>query len=283
MANAPDINPSASPPAAPKRRRRRVIMAVVLLAIGLGFLIHALTAVKEPIYQGKRLSVWLDDTYQTKTGHRTGYALTAASVQAVRTIGTNALPYLFKMLEARDSNLKLAVVQIMRRKFQIYLPTSYNDHRRAMDGFRALGPAAKPAYPELVKLTLNTNSNFNGFFAIDSLMEADADTISMLTNGLQSSDRRVRCQAALALGYLRQAPAISLPALTRALADPDSNVRIVATDALGYYGPQAKSAIPALSGLTNAANPNIRNTALGVIDVINIDTNIPDRPSEKKE
>ena len=50
------------------------------------------------LYQGKRLSFWLE-----RLGHPDEQAI---AQQAIQRIGTNALPILIEMLQARDTQLK---------------------------------------------------------------------------------------------------------------------------------------------------------------------------------
>ena len=255
-----------------------MIVAGVLLAIGLGFLIHALTADKEPVYQGKRLSAWLNDSYEPSYLNT---QLDPAAVKAVQAIGTNALPYLLKMIKTRDSQLKLRLVIKLQWYVRIHIPTHLRDRQKAMFGFQALGEAAKPAYPAVVKLVLDSDEDH---YAIDSLQNADADTFVLLAEGLHSPDARVRRRTAEALIELQEwAPSIATPALTRALSDPDESVRQIASVGLiGYYS-QTNSAIPASDEVTNTVDSYIRIAAIEALKRIDIDTNAPATPGEKKE
>jgi hypothetical protein len=279
MAEGTDSNLNRpNPPSAPtsKRRRRRAIAAVIVLAVVSGFLIHALTTVKEPVYHGKRLSAWLDDRYQTNNG-ALPEALSPASVQAVQAIGTNALPYLLKVMRTHDSSLKMKLGGYIWRYLRIQIPTHSNDRKKAMYGFVALGPLAKPAFPELVNIALDSDYDAH---AVHSLRNADADAIALLAKGLHSPDESIRRRAATLLVFVPSQPAIAVPALTGALNDPNPKVRVCAADALGYFGSEASSAIPALSALTNAADPALRNTAIEALE--NINTNTPTTPAGNK-
>src|SRR6266481_4935661 len=81
--------------------RRRTIIAV-LAGCGLAFVIALLvfTRASEPRYNGRSLSRWLkierDSMSATVTGN-------PEAEDAVRHIGTNALPYLIKLLDYENS------------------------------------------------------------------------------------------------------------------------------------------------------------------------------------
>lgn len=265
-------NPPSPPAPKPRWRRRRVIAAVVLLAIVSAFLVHALTAVKEPVYQGKRLSAWLNDTHSA-SDMIGGEVLSPAAEQAIRAIGTNALPYLLKMIRTWDSKFQMFLLKFIPQSFHFHISTHMDDRVRAMNGFRTLGTAAQPAFHELAHLILN--SDFDPY-KIYSLENADADTIALLADGLHSPDTKVRRRAIFALTVLTQAPAIAVPALTKALNDPDLKVKANVADALGQYGPLASSAIPALTGLTNAVDSDLREAATEALG--SIDINAPPTP-----
>ena len=62
---------------------------------------------REPVYQGKSLSFWLQGYIQG--GSYIGVWPEPEVDEAVRQIGTNAIPALLHMLRAHDSKLKLAL------------------------------------------------------------------------------------------------------------------------------------------------------------------------------
>jgi len=82
------------------RKRVYIALAVVLVALA-GVIAWQALREREPVYQGKGLRVWLREY---RLGLNTGASKVAAD--AVRHIGTNALPTLLEMLGAKDSKLK---------------------------------------------------------------------------------------------------------------------------------------------------------------------------------
>jgi len=212
-------------------------MRKLLVSLGIGVflgLAFALTKTpSEPTYNGKRLGEWLADRRFNERGQ---IVLSEPSVEAVRAIGTKALPSLLTMLRSSDSPTKMKLAVLLARYPHLCrcIPTNGERRSRAVYGFRALGADAKPAFPDIVKMVLASDDYGD---PINALTRADQDAITLLARGLEDKDPKVRVRAAFALGCLRQAPSISVPALTRAVSDPDSRVQAGAAGSLGCYGP----------------------------------------------
>jgi hypothetical protein len=91
------------------RTRYRIALAVWLVAIVALIAWPLLSALREPVYRGKRLSVWLE---QQGTNHFWArYSeLDKQGQTAIRQIGTNALPMLLERLRARDTRFKQLLI-----------------------------------------------------------------------------------------------------------------------------------------------------------------------------
>lgn len=72
------------------------IALAVLLCVAVGVFAWQLWPSPEPVYQGKRLLRWLDDAFWS--GGPSGETATA-----IKSMGTNALPTLLRMIQAKDS------------------------------------------------------------------------------------------------------------------------------------------------------------------------------------
>src|SRR4051794_13678603 len=71
---------------------------------------------REPVYQGKTLTVWLKQ-YGTNHWSATNHDLEQEAQTAIRTIGTNAHPFLFAMMTARESPLRIKLVSRVSSKW----------------------------------------------------------------------------------------------------------------------------------------------------------------------
>lgn len=108
-----------------------------------------------------------------------------------------------------------------------------------------IGPPAKSAVPELVKLLKDRNADVRlaSAGALASIDPKNPAILSALDGELKAGPDQ-RKSAAEILGDLG---AVGVPALTGALKDADAGVRWAAAESLGRTGPPAKSAVPALA------------------------------------
>jgi hypothetical protein len=106
----------------------------------------------EPVYDGKRLSVWLDELCALDYDKRT--SLTTAPALALRAIGTNAIPWLLSEMRRSRNQIATEVNSVLRRQrlTNFRLPDGTEPWERAALGFWALGPLAEPAIPDLMTL-----------------------------------------------------------------------------------------------------------------------------------
>src|SRR5690349_17412541 len=95
------------------KRRLRTITVGILLAGVLGLVIWRAARPREPVYEGRTLSRWLDH-HVASTAARPPYGTPGwkEADKALRTIGTNAIPTLLQMLRAKDH--QLAVIRTMQ-------------------------------------------------------------------------------------------------------------------------------------------------------------------------
>ena len=219
------------------RKRVQIALALLLVAIAGVTAWQVLRPhEREPVYQGKRLSVWLEQYYDAlenpegpMTGRTTVVGVTVDGLgggesakqaeAALSAIGTNALPVLLKMAQAHDSAFKQKFILVSYRFQQVgrvrelFFPHFPHDsegvlHGKAALGFYTLGSAAKPALPDLIRL----------------LGERHAD---------------VRASSARILGFMGNAAQAAFPALVKSLSDKDAETRLAAAEAVKQIDPEA--------------------------------------------
>lgn len=234
---------------------RRAVVLILIVATVAAILPGALRS-HEPSYQGRPLSAWLTDL-EEGTDEKAQFAK-----EAVRHMGTNAIPPLLRMMQREDSKLQQNLIWLIQRqriiKFRVTDATE--QHLRASLGFVALGPIGQPSLFELARLISNPNTTR---FTATALAAIGNDGVRAVTGALLSTNVLVRREAAGVLGglgivrfatnstpkqleVLESQARLAVPSLVAACDDPDELVRARAATALGLLGAKSELAVPAL-------------------------------------
>jgi hypothetical protein len=223
------------------------------------------------------------------------------SYEAIRKIGTNAIPFLLKEI-SESAELQKKVddgddsYETRMRLYNISL------------AFQILGPIAKPAVPKL--LTMLTNSTNFGLAAF-ALSQIDPKiAVTVLTQALTNNNIQIRIIAAYGfytvisnadvamavpnliqclkyqsperdlgrlkgftadtLGDIHARPDIAVPALVETLTNTNNvwGIRAASAHALGQFGNAAASAVPTLEQATNDSNESLRFEAVAALKQI---------------
>ena len=134
-----------------KRYLIALIVGALLLAVGI--LLFG-PRYKEPVYQGKRLSEWLA---ALRTPRK------EAAADAIRQMGSGAVPFLIHELQATDSPLKVMVIGLVQKQrwYPVRFVEANERHERARAALKALGPLAAPAIPMLIERFKDGNIGHN--------------------------------------------------------------------------------------------------------------------------
>ncbi len=246
-------------------KRRRILVAGLVLA-ALGGVAWALffTAEPEPVYQGKRLSAWLE-LYHTQYGMPDQDKVRHAD-DAVRHIGTNAIPTLLRMLRLRDSASTLKLMALVQKQHFVkihFVPASQRNEWAAR-GFYVLGNTAREALPALLAIYEENLAPYSRMCALQAVggigpgAKAAVPFLLKVASDTNTPDLLVRRDAISALGQIHAEPELVVPALAKALNDPRIILRVYAVMALEAFGPDAKPAVPALLKLFENQNPDQR-------------------------
>ena len=230
------------------------LLAVITLVVVAILASHS----QEPVYQGKRLSVWLQD--YGDGGSSVGAPVTD---EAIRQMGTNAIPWLLKLLHSKDSNLKVALTRLLGKQSVIQFRFTFASahYGRACRAFKALGPTAKAAVPPLIELLDNQEAGdfaAVGDFAAWSLAAIGPESVQPLIPALADGNPVVRARAADALGRIGPSAESAVGALVKCLKDSDSYTRTRAADALGEINRQPSFVVPAVVESLSDANAGVR-------------------------
>ena len=243
---------------------KRRILFTLLSIVAVGALVWLILPAgeSEPVYQGKPLREWLA-LYRF---HIDGLFGNDQADEAIRQIGTNAIPTLLEMLQEHDSDLKLKWVALLRKQNFIQPPQTASLHNsQAAMAFHVLGSSDSNAVPALVQIYSRKTSIASQEATVEALGDigpsASPAATPVLLDALTNSDNSLYWYAVLAIDQIHGQPEVFVPVLINELKDSDGNVRLNAARALAAYGPAAKSAVPALVALLNDSNQYVRTHA----------------------
>lgn len=176
----------------------------------------------EPSYRGKGLGEWLKQARKPDGG------FTKDAEDALRQMGTNAIPALLERLAYRQPpyNLKTYEVNI-----------------EAACAFMVLGEVAKPALPKLERL-MDSDDEDMALHAMIATCGMGADSIGCLIRGMTNRHDTVRAEAAHFLedsigARFPEQRRRAVPLILGLLNDASESVRMSATNALQEIDPVA--------------------------------------------
>jgi HEAT repeat protein len=230
-------------------------------------------SMREPIYQGKTLSTWLEGCDASKWVGKDWQTAT----NAVRQIGTNSFPSLLRKLRRHDSELSLKLVALAKRQHFIKIRhiAAEAEHHKAAAGFEALGSEAKGAVPGLIRVfeaNISADSQSETATSLGWIGPAAEQAVPCLLAGATSTNREVRRYSVWALGQIHSTPDLVVPALAKALSDPDFVVRLNAVDGLRAFGMEAKRAIPQLVNSLDEIRINFREKAVDLLAAFGVES-----------
>lgn len=239
----------------PMRKRLSILIPVLLVVILAGICIWIVhSAGPQPVYQGKPLDYWLTGfDFANSRGAKPQEPPPPSwneAGEAVRQMGTNAVPTLLRMLQARDSKFKDSVISLLRKQ-HIFKPpeAAVKKNIKALHAFTALGPKGAPAVPALIKMYEQDSSSFSQQgvpMMLANMGSAAEPAIPLLVGATTHTNEYVRNNAIFALGGLHMEPKLVVPALIRCLNDSNAMVQAQAAGALASYGKDARSTFPVL-------------------------------------
>jgi HEAT repeat protein len=252
-----------------------------------------------PRYKGRSLEGWLvvygraeDDEVRM-----------AQAADAIRQIGTNAIPYLLANIRydtpAWKARVGAVIAQLPGPLYGWWedIVDRQDRSRQAYDGFVILGPQAAPAIPALVAMADNryisdaptSALEHIGKPALPYLVEAlanrnnaaemrgaAADALGRMgTNATAATDVLVSClgdpgveaNVAYALPEVAD-PKTALQALTNALVSSSSRLRSCAAGSIANIGKESRAAIPALTICLDDEDEDVRRCASDTLSVI---------------
>lgn len=235
------------------KRRRRVIAILCLVAAVSSIAI--LSRDKEPRYGGRALSEW---ARMRETRFPDDYGLTADANQAVRSIGTNAIPTALRWLSHEPSPITRITWALLEK-----LPQSLKSHfarkhdSRPWDAYEVLsvlGPEARCAIPELTRLAVTCRDASRAHLCVKALVNIGPEAVPGLTSIITHGQSEVRFYAIVFLAKFGTNAAPAVPALVKSLDDQADNVAYGAAIALGLVGTSNPTVVSALTASLQSSN-----------------------------
>src|SRR3954463_12818626 len=224
-------------------RKRSAVLIVFGLAIVSVVIFSQLRGVHEPVFEGRKLTSWLerhvpsssaDPPYNSPGWHKAEAAL--------RQIGTNAIPTLLKMIEAKDPPpWMLNMMQwgerhrVIRRRYR----WANERNEEAEYAFSVLKTNGAQAVPELIRIyqrNASPSSQRCAALALGHFGHAAEAAVPVLIRNFGHTDRQVRFYAVSAVMSIGGKAELVVPALTGALKDSSVDVRWNAMEGLERYG-----------------------------------------------
>jgi len=214
-------------------KRRRYAVAVVVLLMVAGLIYGAFRYEAEPEYGGKSLSEWVKaygTNYFPATYYATGVAMgnsvilkSTAADQAIRGIGTNAIPYLVKWLRYQRPAWKQSLLSAVNRLVPRWkmMDQAQVKAENSIDALLALGPDGKGAIPTLKEALWGPAPSITTIRSVDVLFRLGTDglppLIDALTNGKPSV---VKSLIVSRIGEAGTNALAAVPALRKLQSDP---------------------------------------------------------------
>ena len=251
--------------------RKRAAL-ILLAAVGAGGIVAlAWPRGGEPECQGKKLSKWLD-VYGSPANAQDKMLAT----EAVRQIGTNAVPLLLKWTDYEPAPWRGMLATAVRKLpralggsdwLQKFIIGGGEAHcRQGMIGFHILGATASGAVPELSE-RLRTRTSPSGGLCAYALGEIGKEGLPPLVEALTNIQALNRVDAVAAIGlYIAPTNGVNLvPVLARCFNDKDPVVAALSVRALGRLGIELDSAVPPLTNALKDLRPHVRVVAIQTV------------------
>src|ERR1051326_7834934 len=243
-----------------KRKKRVLLVVAGLLVAGL---LWVTIRNPEPTYEGRSLHYWVlrDDVSHETSGER------RQAEQAIRHIGTNALPFLHKWIHNEPPTWGYKAVELAR-KLPTWKLANWIEHslsstlaNNSSDALKALGEQATPILPELLRLLANNPIDSSTALRISSVLPAVGTNalpalISAIEDPAFSANRGFVLAAIRDMHPPPAAAAAAIAVLIGCLSE--TNLPHMAADTLGSLGAAPNLAVPALIACLQSPDQELR-------------------------
>jgi HEAT repeat protein len=285
-----------------KNRRIYIFIALVLALSGI---ILLPMYPREPRFQGRTLTSWLQQCNDTPLDEtqRLSEAQTAVRSMPIKKV----LSRLLNLVGAKDDPVSVWMID-KSDKFRIQFlkwHSAQDFQQLGIAGFEVLGTNAAPAVEELAELLDEKDHTFTAercLVFIDkpaetvfcraltnqdsSIRQWSVDNLAAMTDDvgvyidrikprLEDSSEAVRVTTVDAIGIQTSAPELAVPILVATLRDSSEETRLHAINSLANFGTNALVAFPILTDLVEHSDENTASAALRTLIIIAPDRAFP--------
>ncbi|HSU53293.1 MAG TPA: HEAT repeat domain-containing protein [Candidatus Dormibacteraeota bacterium] len=231
----------------------------------------------QPAYNGKTLTQWVNELEGNAVAYFHTRTLHPEAVDAVRAIGREALPFLVQWL-VNPRIFERPPRQIFERAKMLgplAIPAAtigslawhheFPSAASTVLAFKALGPLASPAIPELRQVIQVSNSP-SWIEAVQALAAIGAEAVPVLLEFVnQLDDWHLQTVLIEGFGTMGSTAREAIPAIIECATFPDPRVRYAAVYALAGMTEDADAVLPTLLKAIEDADAMVRRTAVRAI------------------
>jgi HEAT repeat protein len=257
--------------------KRRRIIGLLLAPVFVGVSILCLVGVNhEPRYHGRALSYWLLMAQDTWSGILTepGWQQTS---DAIRSTGTNALPYLLEWMAYERPTWRTQAVAVLKKlpkplatnqKLERWLFGPGDERARStVWAFKVLGPDARPIVPDLAHLMDNPKPTVSRLArqALDNLGGAALPPLLAAAASGRFTNRLTLISWIQHAPNLGASAALAMPLLMQCASNEDLFIAMEATGTLGHFCFDSEKVVPVLIGRLDDSRYEVRLAAAGAL------------------
>ncbi len=208
------------------------VIGISLLAVPSLLVFHR---AREPEYQKKSLSEWIEkylSHFDRSPGDR-------EAVQAIKHIGTNAVPFLLGWMLYETPRWKAnlyssanATMAALHSRWRLNDDRAVNKAQMAFLALLVLGPDVKPAIPDLIRAATDPQRRRSREYARGVMISLSGEAVPAVVACLTNEDRTVRLFALEQLGDMARVAQDSMPSLEQLFTNSDWEIRAAATNTL---------------------------------------------------
>ena len=222
--------------------KTKCIFFFIALVLALGG-VSLLLFPREPRYQGRSLSSWLQQCYDTPLNETQRLSEAQAAVRAIG--AKKSVPMLLKLVETQEDPVSIWLIG-QREKLRIdflHWRSAEDWQQLGIAGFEALDTNAAPAVAELAKLL---NDKEHAFVAVRCLIAVGPPAEPSVSQALTNQSVQVRYFATQQFAWVTDNDEVYLAKMRECLEDPDGSVRFAAVQGIGLQTQAPDLAIPLL-------------------------------------